>query len=190
MNPYLGSTARLNDQDKDIKFLYDSDDLYAVISTVLNKSCDMQPLTAPKPVLLVPSIGELIQRFHEMSCCNHHLGFDDTIGEVAARFNASRQEAGEQVLTYGTPNEVREYLKRGSAPSLRARLWRRSLCLCAEVCATDMARFTLLLSECNRVDLVIDEMVVNDVHATAEDPAYFVFEVCICPSRFFLANFP
>jgi hypothetical protein len=185
LNPHLSTNNHLTEEDgKDSRFLYDSDDLFDIIYALITKQEDandhilmMHPLPTYKLFLKLPSIAELCSRFTQLGGRNSHMGIDDVYPESGSRFLHSRHESGELVVAYGTVLEVREYLKRGAVPSQRARLWRRALCLCASSCSADTLTYESLLQDCHRLDLVVDDMIISDVKITVEDPNYFVFEV-------------
>ncbi|KAJ1384045.1 hypothetical protein B484DRAFT_298524, partial [Ochromonadaceae sp. CCMP2298] len=83
---------------------------------------------------------------------------------------------------------ARLYLRRGVPPSLRARMWRRCLGLPQEYLPSEDVSYMRLRYECDRYDLLTDELYLHDVQTVVDDPRYFVFEeemkeIIFCFSR-------
>ena len=166
----------------DARFLYDSDDLFDAVSSLVlgNETSNANGF---RRLLPLPSIAELSSVFAELGAEHRQLGVDDDSNEGSGLCE-TRLEMGQRVLSLGTPSDARKFLRHGSPPSVRPKLWRQALGLCPQQCSHDVARNLELTQEWQRWDLVCDEMVVADVRLTTEDPNYFVFEVPeLCFSR-------
>lgn len=169
-----------------VRFLYDSDDLCAAIVAVMDKN------SSPSSRPVIPPIAELFSTFKPL-LFNNRSSSSKGSNSGKGISPRSRQEEDEAVLRFGSCLDVRKHLQRGGTPissSLRGKLWWKALCLCSAnegnydgegravySCPELRGAYEVLVKEAHRIDLLADEMVVNDVRATAEEPDYFVFEV-------------
>jgi len=97
---------------------------------------------------------------------------------TAAAQAAAAQAAGSGIADTNFPNMLlaRQYLRRGCPPSLRARMWRAAFGLPSEPSKEETQRYGNLRSQCDRYDMLTDELLIHDVGNVADDLRYFVFE--------------
>ncbi|XP_011336282.2 TBC1 domain family member 19 isoform X2 [Ooceraea biroi] len=88
---------------------------------------------------------------------------------------AERTHNGEKVLGSNHAPIAQEFLKRGSPRALRGRLW--SLVLGSVIKDNDVEYYEELKTMILQYDIVVDKLIIKDVHLTArDDDQYFVFE--------------
>lgn len=192
LNPLLETNALQSVPRESVRFLFDSEDLLETSVAIRNPN--MKPshverkLGMVKINLPLPSLQELIKRYAELSLSLTQLGLDEGYvcsgggggggGTGGSRYQVchSRHEEGEAIATCGNAVDARHFLRRGCPPSLRARIWRLSLAVEAEVDQEEEAVFARLRSECDTFDLLTDELFLHDVQNITDDPRFFVFE--------------
>ena len=164
-----------------VKFLFDSEDLLETGIAIANPN--MNPVMADRYMgllklnLPVPSLDQLIEQFAELGCGEAQFGVDDGHPSAGAKFCTTRHDEGESVLAQGSILDVRSYLRRGVAPGLRARTWRRACGLHEEPLPSEEQDFLRLRVECDRLELITDELFLHDILTVLDDPRYFIFDV-------------
>jgi len=164
-----------------VKFLFDSEDLLETGIAIQNPN--MNPALADRYMgllklnLPVPSLDDLIEKFAELACGESQFGVDDGSATTGAKFLTARHDEGESVLQQGSVLDARLYLRRGVAPGLRARMWRRACGLHDEAVPREEHDFLRLRVECDRLDLMTDELFLHDILTVLDDPRYFIFDV-------------
>jgi hypothetical protein len=164
-----------------VKFLFDSEDLLetglAIQSPNANPIFSDRYMGLLKLNLPVMDLEAAIEAFPELSCAETHFGVDDGNGQFGAKFCATRHEEAEAVITLGSMVDARQFIRRGCPPGLRARLWRRACGLYEEPLAVEEADFLRLRVECDRLDLLTDELFMHDIQTVLDDPRYFIYDV-------------
>lgn len=164
-----------------VKFLFDSEDLLETGIAIQNPNMNLaladRYMGLLKLNLPVPTLDQLIERFAELNCSEAQFGVDDGHSTLGAKFCTSRHEEGEAVISQGTLLDARSYLRRGVAPGLRTRLWRRACGLHEEALPSEEQDFLRLRCECDRLDLLTDELFLHDILTVLDDPRYFIFDV-------------
>lgn len=164
-----------------VKFLFDSEDLLetgiAIVNPNMNPAVGDRYMGLLKLNLPVPSLDQLIEQFSELGCSEPQFGVDDGHPTTGAKFCTARHDEGESVLQQGSILDVRTYLRRGVAPGLRARMWRRACGLHEEPLPSEEYDFLRLRVECDRLDLITDELFLHDILTVLDDPRYFIFDV-------------
>lgn len=164
-----------------MKFLFDSEDLLETGIAIQNPN--MNPALADRYMgllklnLPVPSLDDLIEKFAELACGESQFGVDDGHAGTGAKFLTARHDEGESVLQQGSVLDARLYLRRGVAPGLRARMWRRACGLNDDALPSEEHDFLRLRVECDRLDLMTDELFLHDILTVLDDPRYFIFDV-------------
>ena len=176
--PYLDQeNSPLGNQDE-VRFLFDSEDLMETAMSIRDptvKGFDRM-FSVLMFELRTPTLDDLIRRYAEMSIVNVQLGVDDTVPRHGHRFCILRHDEGEVVIARCNPLEAREYLRGGSVPALRAKLWRVALGLTAGPNEQEDQLFSELRMDCDRLDMVTDELYLHDVQNVVDDPRFFPFE--------------
>ena len=88
-----------------------------------------------------------------------------------------RQDEGEGILQAGSMQEAKRFLRRGCPPALRSRMWRLACGLSEKSSNGEEQAFLKLRYECDRLDLLTDELLMHDLRTVLDDPRFFVFEV-------------
>lgn len=134
INPLIEKVFTFEYRDS-IRFLFDSDDLletavnivstnYAVIATDESLCPSLGML---KIALHTPIYVNFAKKFRELSQEFSHVGLDDSYSMGGNRFLQHRQEEAEMILKIGSFQDARDYLRRGSLPAIRGRIWRLAL---------------------------------------------------------------
>jgi hypothetical protein len=165
-----------------IRFLFDSDDLLeTAVGIMSNNSSPADDLICPSLGLLnialsTPTCATMMEKFRELSCECAHIGIDESYCLHGNRYLQLRQEEAEAILKMGSFHDAREYLRRGSPPALRGRLWRLALGLSPDESADEGPIFRTLLDDVHSSDYITDELFVMDVLNVVDDPNYFIFD--------------
>jgi hypothetical protein len=148
------------------------------------------------------SFEELVRRYRELSTAHMQFGLDETNVAPGTKFAVQRHEEGMNVLKLfnmgGPPGApagagaasssgagesnfpnmllARKYLRRGCPPSLRAKMYRAAFGLPAEPSLDEVEHYKVLRAQCDKYDMLTDELYVHDVGNVADDLRYFVFE--------------
>jgi hypothetical protein len=166
-----------------VKFLFDSEDLLetglAIQSPNANPIFSDRYMGLLKLNLPVMDLEAAIEAFPELSCAETQFGVDDGNVQFGAKFCATRHEEAEAVITLGSIVDARQFIRRGCPPGLRARLWRRACGLYEEPLAVEEADFLRLRVDCDRLDLLTDELFMHDIQTVLDDPRYFIYDVSI-----------
>lgn len=168
-----------------VKFLFDSEDLMETILSIrsvnvkANASAMDRYLGMLKLPLRTPEYPELQARYAELTTSYSQLGCDDFIASgLGMKLLASRHEECEALIQSGGSSivEARKLLRRGVPPSLRCKLWRLACGLSEKPTASEEQHFLRLRAECDRMDLLSDELFMHDIQTVLDDPRFFVFE--------------
>jgi hypothetical protein len=93
------------------------------------------------------------------------------------KFLTSRHDEAEYLILHGNMQEAQNYLKRGCPPTLRFKLWRLACGLQPDKPSIiEEQLYSRLRIECDRLDLVTDELFMYDIQTILDDPRFFVFE--------------
>jgi hypothetical protein len=164
-----------------VKFLFDSEDLLETGLAI--QSPNMNPIQADRYLgllklnLPVMDLDTAIETFAELACTEPQFGVDDGHVVHGAKFCAARHDEGEAVIAHGSMVDARIYARRGCSPGLRAKAWRRAVGLFEEAGAQEEAEFLRLRVECDRLDLLTDELFLHDIQTVLDEPRYFIFDV-------------
>lgn len=181
-NPLLEQHATPPSERENIRFLFDSGDLLetaaSIKSTNMSTSSLSRSIGLIKISLAVPTLQDLIQRFAELGPSYSHFGLDDLSLRAGSAFCYARHEEADMIIAGrgGGTLGARNYLKRGTPPSLRGKLWRIALGLTPTACPEEIQTFEGLKRSCDRISLLTDELYVMDVFSVTDDTSYFVFE--------------
>jgi len=163
-----------------IRFLFDSEDLYETgiaIKSSCNKPLQIERyLGMIKVDINVPKLNELIAQYLELSPNMTQLGIDDTNSVWGNKLSVARHEEGEMIASFGNALDARRYMRRGVPPSLRAKIWRVAFGLPEEPSGDEKVIFETLRNDCDKFDLITDELYIHDVQMVVDDPRFFVFE--------------
>lgn len=184
---------------EDVRFLFDSQDLLDTVVSIRSANASAAALARTvgliKVSLAVPSFDDLRLRYAEVGPAYSQLGVDELSSRAGAGagFCTARHEEAEALLSGtsgGTVSMVaaRKFLRRGAPTSLRGKLWRVALGLSVKTSPSEESVYETLRRNCDRLDLLTDELYVMDVYHAADDERYFVFEeelrhVALCFSR-------
>jgi hypothetical protein len=108
---------------------------------------------------------------------------------TAFKYLATRHEEGEYIIQHGNMQDALSYLRRGCPPTLRFKLWRLACGLQPEKPSIiEEQMYQRLRGECDRLDLITDELFMYDIQTILDDPRFFVFEeelkeIIFCFSR-------
>lgn len=186
--PPASSPAPPSNSGEGVKFLFDSEDLMETILAIRNPHIKTahsdRYLGLMKLSLKVPEYSELQRRFAELQISYSQLGVDDLLlnpqGAAAGmKLLALRHEECESLLANGNGAsmlEARKLMRRGVPPSLRNRIWRVACGLADKPSVTEEQSFLRLRAECDRLDLITDELFMHDIQTVLDDPRFFVFE--------------
>ncbi len=123
-------------------------------------------------------IERLSKRFPELHIAYSQLGLDETHANAQGfKLLAQRHEEGEAIIASGSISEARKFLRRGCPLSIRGRMWRIACGLHEKPTSLEEQHFLRLRRQCDRMDLVTDELFMHDVQTVLDDPRFFVFEV-------------
>jgi hypothetical protein len=170
-----------------VKFLFDSEDLLETGLAIQNPN--MNPTFAERYMgllklnLPVLDLDGAIAAFPELSCAEPQFGVDDGNPQFGTKFCATRHEEAEALITQGSMLDARVYARRGCPPGLRAKLWRRASGFYEEPLPQEEADFLRLRVECDRLDLLTDELFMHDIQTVLDDPRYFIFDVSLFRSQ-------
>lgn len=204
-NPYLDESITTNNEtnQKEIKFLYDSEDL---METVINiKNPNLRPSFAERSIGLITScIWNLrgvslydyyVKKYAELQISYSQLGIDDLhftpvppppsgvsgltspLGSIANnKILVQRQDESEFVNFSGTTIQARQLLRRGVPLSQRCKIWRIACGLPEKATLAEEHSFNRLKYYVNKYDFVTDELFMHDLQTILDDPRFFVFE--------------
>ena len=165
-----------------VKFLFDSEDLLETGLAIQNPN--MNPIQYDhymgllKLNLPIMDLERAIEVFNELNCTEGQVGVDDSNNSIyTTKFLISRHEEGEAVITQGSMIDARNYCKSGVLPNQRARIWRRACGLHEETLVQEEREFLQLRVDCDRLDLLTDELFMHDIQTVLDDPRYFIFDV-------------
>lgn len=113
---------------------------------------------------------------------------NSTLSNQGLKFLNSRHEEGEYIIQRASALDAQMYLRRGCPPSLRARMWRIACGFSDKITMNEEQYYLKLRYDCDRYDLVTDELFMYDIQTVLDDPRFFVFEeelkeVVLCFSR-------
>lgn len=164
-----------------VRFLFDSEDLFetgiAIRDPKMKQSYLDRSLGLVKLDLIPPGLSELCKKFSELSPQLTQLGLDEMSPHWGSKLSISRHEEGEAIAAFGNALHARKFMRRGVPPSLRMKLWRVAFGLPEEVSTIEEQTFEQLRKECDRTDLITDELFIHDVQNISDDPRFFVFQV-------------
>lgn len=164
-----------------VKFLFDSEDLLETGLAIQNPN--MNPIIMDRYMgllklnLPVMDLDTAIATFSELSCTEPQLGVDDGHPQYGTRFLTARHDEAKAVIAQGSMLDARVFARRGCPPGLRARIWRRACGLYEEPLPQEEADFLRLRVDCDRLDLLTDELFMHDIQTVLDDPRYFIFDV-------------
>jgi hypothetical protein len=169
----------------EMRFLYDSEDLYESIAAVRNpnlkQAYEDRIIGHIKLNIKTPTNAELCAMFHELNPGTPQLGIDDKSAAIGNKICHSRQdEADSMCVSHACPIlDARRYLRKGCPVGLRNKLYRSALSLQqdAGVHTVEQLTFAQLRLDCDRLDLVTDDLYLHDVQGVIDDTRFFVFEV-------------
>ncbi len=171
-------------QQDAVKFLFDSEDLLETGVAVRNFNAKAlhgeRYLGMITLNLNVLNLQELTARFSELlSCSMPQLGLDEHTAQYGSKLSAVRHEEAEALSAAGCMLDARYFMRRGVPPSLRCKVWRVAMGLCEEPIAAEERTCQRLRGECDRLDLLTDELFLHDIQTVIDDPRFFVFEVSL-----------
>lgn len=168
-----------------VKFLFDSEDLLDTGISIRNPRLPLSQSELYLGLLKVPlpalDLDEILFKFPELSCLVPQLGMDECSTGFGTRYTIQRHEEGEAIGAAGNTLDARKYMRRGVPPSLRMRIWRIAYGLSDAVIPVEERNFSRLRSDCDRLDLITDELFLHDIQTITDDPRFFVFEVLRYP---------
>jgi hypothetical protein len=181
INPLLEQNST-NSNTETVKFLFDSEDLMETIIAIRNPNLKAvhidRYLGLIKLNVSTMDIERLARRFSELHVAYSQLGVDETHANAQGfKLLAQRHEEGEAIIASGSISEARIFLRRGCPLSLRTRLWRLACGLHEKPTSLEEQHFLRLRRQCDRMDLVTDELFMHDIQTVLDDPRFFVFEV-------------
>lgn len=175
--------------DGEVRFLFDSEDMYETMVAIRNPNCKVEVedrmMGQLKVSLSTSNMEELYQTFAELSPAMMQLGLDESSVYWGNRLCIVRHEEAEAMTSSSTSGmvcgslEARRFLRRGAPPSLRGKLWRAALGLSDDVSPAEQRTFAQLRAECDRLDMITDDLFLHDVGNIIDDPKFFVFEVTV-----------
>lgn len=180
-NPWLLHNQTQEEAAETIKFLYDSEDLMETILAIRNPNIKPNQteryLGLIKLNTAVPEYNELLKRFPDLQLTHSQLGLDETqLTAAGLKMLASRHEEGEAIITSGSMLDARKFMHRGVPPTLRGKIWRLACGLPEKTTMTEEQTFRRLRYECDRLDIITDELFMHDIQTVLDDPRFFVFE--------------
>jgi hypothetical protein len=187
---------------EEVRFLYDSDDLFEALVAIRNpnmkQAYEDRIIGQIKLNLQTPNNAELCLLFPELNpsilvnlIVMHALiifllavtqvGIDDKSAALGNKLCFVRHDEADMMCANSCCPilDARRYLKRGCLPSYRAKLYRAALQLPEDVCVSEQVVFAQLRMECDRIDLLTDDLYLHDVQNIIDDTRFFVFEVGI-----------
>lgn len=181
VNPLLEQNT-VNANSEAVKFLFDSEDLMETIISIRNPNLKAVHIDRYMGLMKLNvstlDIERLTKRFAELHISYSQLGLDDTHANAQGfKLLAQRHEEGEAIIANGSISEARKFLRRGCPLSLRARMWRLACGLHEKPTSLEEQHFLRLRRQCDRMDLVTDELFMHDIQTVLDDPRFFVFEV-------------
>ena len=181
--PYLDqqeNNSGLLGNQEEVRFLFDGEDLMETALCIRNNNAPPHSFermfSALKFELPTATLDDLIRRYAVLGVSHVQVGADDAIARYGHRFCILRHDEGEAVVARCNPAEAREYLRGGALPALRAKLWRVALGLPALLSEQEQLLHADLRAECDRLDMVTDELYLHDVQIVLDDPRFFPFE--------------
>jgi hypothetical protein len=105
------------------------------------------------------------------------------------KFLSSRHEEAEFIIQKGSMLDAQTYLRKGCPLSLRSKLWRIACGVSPEMPSINEEQlFNRLRVECDRLDMISDELFMYDIQTILDDPRFFIFEeelkeIIFCFSR-------
>lgn len=167
-----------------VKFLFDSEDLLETGVAIRNYNCRRNHVERGIGLinlsLKVLSFSEIATRYAELISSNMpQLGMDELTVQYGSKLSSLRHEDMELICSTGCMLDARLFLRRGAPPSLRGKIWRVALGLCEENVAFEDVVFHKLRRDCDRSDLLSDELFLHDIQTVVDDPRFFVFEVSL-----------
>ena len=117
-------------KQKTIRFIFDSSDLLACLTSIPSSSTNNASSSAPRQPyksmialhLPTPSLQSLRKTFKELHPTYRHIGLDDSLLD-SERFIRHRHDLGEKVAREGYGIVTRQYLKFGVGGGSRGKLW-------------------------------------------------------------------
>lgn len=180
VNPFINLTL-IQGPVEGVKFLFDSEDLLETGLAIQNPNVNMMVseryMGLLKLNLPVKSLDEMIEEFSELNCTEPQYGVDDGSSQYGAKFCAARHEETETVIAQGSIMDARILARKGCPPGLRSKIWRRAFGFFEESIPMEEAEFLRLRVECDRLDLLTDELLMHDLQTVLDDPRYFIFDV-------------
>ncbi len=181
-----GSEKEKDKEGVSAKFLFDSEDLMETVLALRNSNLRPAQL-AKSPGLLqlgLPGLAleQLPRRFPELCSAHMQLGLDELQSSAQGlKLLAARHEEGDALLNAGpgggqSMRKARLFMRKGVPPSLRGRIWRLACGLSEKSTPSEERRFARLRHEVDRLDLVTDQLLMDDLQTVLDDPRFFVFE--------------
>lgn len=146
----------------------------------------------PSPGLIQIQVGgltldDVARRYSELGFIHSQLGLDEAhTSAQGLKLLIQRQEEAEAIIASASMQDARKFMRRGVPPSLRCRIWRLACGFSDRVNVVEEQYLSRLRYECDRLDLITDELVMHDLQTVLDDPRFFVFEVSEVCMFFFL----
>lgn len=215
LNPFLSNNSSEANINQNVKFLYDSEDLMETLLSIKNPNLksDYHDKYIGLVKLTIPGFdyNTILKKFTELTYSYSHLGVDDihqhpsllpqppngnnnppappAATTAGFKLLQARHEEAEWIIQHGSMLEAQIYLRRGCPPALRNKVWRIACGFAPEKPAIyEDQLYTRLRFDCDRLDLITDELFMYDIQTVIDDPRFFVFEeelkeVIFCFSR-------
>lgn len=180
INPLLEQNLSHSGPQDAVKFLFDSEDLLETGIAIKNFNCKAiyteRYMGLVSLNLNVLSLDEISERFSDLNCSMPQLGMDELTAQYGSKLSVVRHEEAEALCANCCMQEARTFMRRGVPPSMRCKVWRVALGLPEEVILSEDRHFRRLRGECDRLDLLTDELFLHDIQTVTDDPRFFVFE--------------
>jgi hypothetical protein len=184
-NPFLVQNLSQSGPADAVKFLFDSEDLLETGLAIRNFNCKRNHIERGLGLInlsmKVLNFNDIATKYIDfVSSSMPQLGMDELTAQYGSKLNSMRHEDAESICSAGSMLDACLFLRRGAPPSLRSKIWRVALGLCEEHVPSEDILFQKLRRDCDRLDLLTDELFMHDIQTVTDDPRFFVFEVKIC----------
>ena len=165
---------------EDVRFLFDSEDLFETVVSIRDPRFSItqkdRMLSLLKFNMKTFQLRDFIQILPELSVGQMHVGIDDLHPKYRSKFMLIRHDEGLNCLSKDSAKDAMTFLRHGSPPSLRSRLWRVALGLPVATSQTEKTLFDELVQDCSKYDILTDALYMHDVHTVLDNPRFFPFE--------------
>jgi hypothetical protein len=158
---------------------YDSTQLLDMLCSIANPNTSSAFNVVPcfgaiRLALKTPTFVCFQSLFTQLEPHVRHIGLDDSVAGLEW-FHSQKLALGEHLLATGTHDEMATFAQTGIPASVRPRLWRRLLGVWTS--ERDFVYYEGLAEHVRDWDMITDDLYRINVKDTANDAAYFVFEV-------------